>query len=218
MAAFGRFCPREIFLLRIEQVVEQASRRVLNQQKVSAAEKIVSIFEVHTDIISRGKPNLDVEFGRKVWLDEVDGGIVSNYRVLTGNPHDTQQLVSCLAQHIENFGYPPNLVSSDRGVYSQSNENYAQTLGIKEVILPKGGYRSKQRIEHQRKRKFRKDRHWHNGVEGRISFRKRCFGFQRCLYRGDIGFKRWVGWGIIAHNLTVISRCLVSQSRTISSH
>jgi IS5 family transposase len=78
---------------------------VLNQEKVSAAEKIVSIFEVHTDIICRGKPNLDVEFGRKVWLDEVDGGIVSNYRVLKGNPHDTQQLVSSLDQHIENFGY-----------------------------------------------------------------------------------------------------------------
>jgi IS5 family transposase len=65
----------KIFLPRIEQVVEQASRRVLAEEKVSAAEKIVSIFEVHTDIICRGKPNLDVEFGRKVWLDEVDGGI-----------------------------------------------------------------------------------------------------------------------------------------------
>lgn len=206
----------EIFLPRIEQVVEQASRRVLAQEKVSAAEKIVSIFEVHTDIICRGKLNLDVEFGRKVWLDEVDGGIISNYRVLEGNPHDTQQLVSSLDQHIDNFGYPPKLVSSDRGVYSQSNENYAQTLGIKEVILPKGGYRSKHRIEHERKRNFRKGRHWHNGVEGRISFLKRCFGFQRCLYRGDIGFKRWVGWGIIAHNLTVISRYLVSQSRNLN--
>ncbi|MFN6569396.1 ISNCY family transposase [Dendronalium sp. ChiSLP03b] len=200
----------EIFLPRIEQVVEQAFRRVLNHEKVSAAEKIVSIFEVHTDIICRGKPNLDVEFGRKVWLDEVDGGIVSNYRVLKGNPHDTQQLVSSLDQHLENFGYPPKLVSSDRGVYSQSHENYAQTLGIKEVILPQGGYRSKQRIQHERKRNFIKGRYWHNGVEGRISFLKRCFGFQRCLYRGDIGFQRWVGWGIIAHNLTIISRCLIS--------
>lgn len=206
----------EIFRPRIEQVVEQASRRVLAQEKVSATEKIVSIFEVHTDIICRGKPKLDVEFGRKVWLDEVDGGIISNYRVLNGNPHDTQQLVSSLDQHINNFGYPPKLVSSDRGVYSQSNENYAQSLGIKQVILPKGGYRSKQRIQNERKRNFRKSRHWHNGVEGRISFLKRCFGFQRCLYRGDMGFERWVGWGIIAHNLTIISRCLISQAKHIN--
>jgi IS5 family transposase len=118
-----------------------------------------------------------------------------------------------LTNRLENFGYPPKLVSSDRGVYSQSNENYAQSLGIKQVILPKGGYRSKQRIQAERKRNFRKGRHWHNGVEGRISFLKRCFGFQRCLYRGDMGFKRCVGWGVIAHNLTIISRCLVSQTR-----
>ncbi|HCF27715.1 MAG TPA: ISNCY family transposase [Cyanobacteria bacterium UBA11049] len=222
LAQLDAFKPRkilqkwEIFLPRIEQVVEQASRRVLAQEKVSAAEKIVSIFEVHTDIICRGKPNLDVEFGRKVWLDEVDGGIISNYRVLKGNPHDTQQLVSSLDQHIDNFGYPPKLVSSDRGVYSQSNENGAQSLGIKQVILPQGGYRSKQRIQDERKRNFRKGRHWHNGVEGRISFLKRCFGFQRCLHRGDMGFKRWVGWGIIAHNLTIISRSLVALARKVN--
>jgi IS5 family transposase len=147
-----------------------------------------------------------VEFGHKVWLDEVDGGIVSNYRILKGNPHDTQQLVPSLDQHIKNFGSPPKVVTTDRGVYSQTNENYAQSLGVKEVILPKGGYRSKERINHERKRKFKKARRWHNGVEGRISFLKRCFGLQRCLYKGELGFYRWVGWGIIAHNLTIISR------------
>lgn len=97
-------------------------------------------------------------------------------------------------------------MTADRGVYSNTNENYAQQLGIKEVILTKGCYRNKKRIKHERKRSFKKARRWHNGVEGRISFLKRCFGLQRCLYKGDVGFARWVAWGIIAHNLTVISR------------
>ncbi|MHC5717372.1 MAG: ISNCY family transposase [Nostoc sp.] len=196
----------EIFLPRILQVIEQTQRRIFNSEKVPAAEKIVSIFESHTDIICRGKINVDVEFGHKVWLDEVDGGIVSNYRILKGNPHDTQQLIPSLNQHVENFGSSPKVVTTDRGVYSQANENYAQLLGVKEVILPKGGYRSKERITHERKRNFKKARRWHNGVEGRISFLKRCFGLQRCLYKGELGFCRWVGWGIIAHNLTIISR------------
>ena len=86
------------------------------------------------------------------------------------------------------------------------NENYADVLGVKEIILPKGGYRSQERIKHERKRNFKKARRWHNGVEGRISFLKRCFGLQRCLYKGESGFSRWVGLGIIAHNLTIISR------------
>ena len=152
-----------IFRPRIEQVIEQTSRRVFKQEKVAAAEKIVSIFEVHTAIICRGKINLDVEFGRKVWLDELDGGIVSNYRILAGNPHDTNQLIPSLEQHLNNFGDPPKTITTDRGVYSQANESYAQELGIKEVILPKGGYRNKERINHERKRKFRQARRWHPG-------------------------------------------------------
>lgn len=145
-----------VFLPRIEQVIQQAYRRVLNKEKVPVHEKIVSIFEAHTDIICRGKINLDVEFGHKIWLDELDGGIVSNYRILEGNPHDTQQLIPSLDQHIENFGSPPKTVTTDRGVYSQTNENYAAVLGIKEVILPKGGYRSQERIKHERKKILKK--------------------------------------------------------------
>lgn len=104
-------------------------------------------------------------------------------------------------------------MTTDRGVYSQTNENYAQQLGIKEVILPKGGYRNQERINYERKRRFKKARHWHNGVEGRISFLKRCFGLERCLYRGESGFSRWVGWGIISHNLTIMSRSIIKMNQ-----
>lgn len=200
-----------LFLPRIQQVITQSSRRVIQKETVPSAEKIVSIFEAHTDIICRGKVNVEVEFAHKVWLDEVDGGIVSNYRILEGNPHDTQQLIPSLNQHLKNFGYSPTTVTADRGVYSQVNENYAQQLGIKEVILPKGGHRNDQRIQYERKRRFKKARHWHNGVEGRISFLKRSFGLERCLYHGESGFSRWVGWGIIAHNLTIMGRTLVQN-------
>ncbi len=57
----------EIFLPRVEQVIEQSQRRIFHSEKVPAAEKIVSIFEPHTDIICRGKINVDVEFGHKLW-------------------------------------------------------------------------------------------------------------------------------------------------------
>jgi transposase, IS5 family len=158
-----------IFIPRVTQVITQSSRRVLRQERVPAHEKLVSIFEAHTDIICRGKPNLSTEFGHKVWLDEVDGGLISNYRVLKGNPHDTQQWVESLDQHLQIFGRPPKQASADRGVYSHPNENYAQKLGVKQVILPKGGYKSKERDNFERKRNFQKGRRWHNGIEGRIS-------------------------------------------------
>jgi len=67
--------------------MDQTRRRVLKNEKVPAQEKIVSIFEAHTDIICRGKESKPVEYGHKIWLDEVDGGIVTHYRIPDGNPN-----------------------------------------------------------------------------------------------------------------------------------
>ena len=196
------------FLPRAEQVLEQARRRVFNGESVPAAEKLVSIFEPHTDIIRRGKPNKDTEFGHKVWLGEVEGGFISQYRVLKGNPVDDAQWQPTLQRHEQQFGRPPWQASADRGVYSADNEAFAVQLGVKRVILPKPGRKSETRRQHERQRWFRRGRRFHVGVEGRISVIKRKYGLGRCRNRGPAGFQRWVGWGIIANNLTMMGRGL----------
>jgi IS5 family transposase len=78
----------ETFIPRAEQVMDQTVRRILHGEKVPATEKIVSLFEDHTDIIRRGKESHPVEYGHKIWLNEVEGGLVSHYRILKGNPSD----------------------------------------------------------------------------------------------------------------------------------
>jgi len=201
----------EQFIPRIEQVIAQTKRRVFEGEKVPASEKIVSIFESHTDIICRGKANQPVEFGHKLWLDEVDGGIVSNYRILEGNPNDKNQWKPSLDQHVELFGRPPDQASADRGVYSAPNEAYAEKIGVKRVILPKPGHKSESRRQHERQRWFKRGRRFHAGVEGRISVLKRKHGLDRCLYHGDDGFGRWLGLGVIAGNLAVMGAALFAR-------
>jgi transposase, IS5 family len=49
---------------------------------------------------------------------------------------------------------------------------------------------------------------FHAGIEGRISVIKRKYGLDRCQYHGAEGFARWIGWGVIANNLTQIGRKL----------
>jgi IS5 family transposase len=196
----------QTFIPRVEQVIDQTERRIFHAEAVPADEKVVSIFEPHTDIIKRGKENQPVEYGHKVWLNEVDGGIVSHYRVLEGNPPDSQQWEPSLQSHDRTFGHPPHQASGDRGVHSAPNERIATATGVKRVILPQSGHRSKARQRHERSRWFVQGRHWHAGVEGRISVLKRAHGLRRCLDHGWNGFKRWVGWGIIAGNLAVMGR------------
>lgn len=194
------------FIPRARQVIDQATRRVLMGEQVPATEKIVSIFEAHTDIIRRGKEAKPVEYGHKLWLNEVEGGLVSHYRILDGNPSDEKQWKPSLKAHIKTFQHPPIQASADRGLSSDPNETLAHDLGVRYVVIPKRGYRSKARLKHEHKAWFVKGRHWHAGVEGRISVLKRAHGLGRCLNHGETGFQGWVGWGVIAGNLAVLGR------------
>jgi len=202
----------ETFIPRTEKVVSQATKRVFEEVKVPSTEKIVSIFEAHTDIIRRNKAHKPTEYGHKVWLDEVDGGIVTHWRVLEGNPSDDKQWVPSLEYHIRLFGRAPYQMSGDRGVHSPENEQVAQTKGVKRVILPQPGKKSEDRQKQERQAWFIRGRKWHVGVEGRISVLKRRFELDRCRDHGEIGFEKWVGWGIIAANLRTISRKVAANA------
>jgi IS5 family transposase len=193
-------------VLLVEQVRTQTTRRVLWGEAVPAQEKVVSLFEPHTAIIRKGKPSRPTEFGRVIWLDEVDGGIVSRYAVLEGNPAEDAQLPPSVEHHLRLFHRPPRLLTGDRGLYNATNEPYATTHGVKEVVLPKPGAKSAKRIAHEQERWFRRGRNWRAGIEGRISGLKRRHKLDRCRYHGTAGMERWVGWGVIAHDLRVIAQ------------
>jgi transposase, IS5 family len=201
----------ETFLPRVQQVVEQTTRRVFEQEKVPAGAKIVSLFEAHSDIIRRNKAQKPTEYGHKVWLDEVEGGLVTRWKVLEGNPHDDQQWPTSLEQHQKRFGHPPYQASGDRGVFSPENERIAKEKGVERIILPQPGYKSQERKEHEKQPWFRRGRHWHAGVEGRISVLKRRFELDRCRDHHQTGFEKWVGWGVIAANLLVIGKKVAAK-------
>jgi IS5 family transposase len=190
----------------VEQVLKQTRRRVLEGEQVPSTEKIVSLFEPHTAVIRKGKAGKPTEFGRVVWLDEVEGGLISGYRVLAGNPDEAAQLLPSLDHHAQQFGHPPDLVTADRGVHSSANERAAQARGVSTVVLPKPGRLSAKRRTHEQQAWFQAGRNWRAGIEGRISVLKRRYGLARCRYHGSDGMERWVGWGILAHNLRQIAR------------
>jgi transposase, IS5 family len=190
----------------VAQVISQTTRRVLQGEAVPASEKVVSLFEPQTAIIRKGKPGKPTEFGRVIWLDEVEGGIISRYAVLDGNPDEKAQLPSSLDHHRRVFTRPPRLLTGDRGVHSAANERYATTQGVTHVVLPKPGATSAKRLAHEQQRWFRRGRDWRAGIEGRISGLKRRHKLERCRSHGTAGMERWVGWGIIAHNLRVIAQ------------
>jgi IS5 family transposase len=190
----------------VERGIDQAVRRVLREEQVPAQEKVLSLFEEHTMIITRRKVGKPREYGRKVLLDEVDGGIISRYEVLSEAGREQPHLPESIEGHRERFGKAPDLLAADRGLYSKANEQSAKKAGIRRVALPQSGRPTKKRKEYEKQRWFRRAFAFRAGVEGRISVLRRKYALERCLYHGEDGMGRWVGWGIVVHNLSKISK------------
>jgi transposase, IS5 family len=196
----------EEILPRLKRAVGQAERRVLKDDPVPSGEKLVSLFEPHTQVIPRFKAGKPAEFGRKLRLDEVEGGLIAGYAVLPrGGGQDQPYLGDALANHGRHFGRAPNLLAADRGMASAGNERVAKDAGVKHVALPHVGKASPQRRAEEKGRRFREAYRFRAGIEGRIHALKRDYGLKRCRYRGERGFGRWVGWGVVAHNLAKVA-------------
>ena len=204
------------FLPRVERAIAQATRRVIHGEAVPAPEKIVSLFEPRTRVIVRHKAGKPVAFGRKLWLEEVAGGIVSGWRPLGAPGPDAPQLVPSLAAaHQHRFGKPPRLLTADRGVSSPRNEAQAERAGVRRVAIPAAGRASgtPERIRTERQRWFRRGLRFRAGIGGRIGVLQRRYGLDRCRDHGERGMGRWVGWGIVAANLERIARTVAAREQ-----
>jgi transposase, IS5 family len=193
------------------RVIGQAERRVLRGERVPAEDKVVSLVEPHTALITRRKPGKEVEFGRKLWLAEADGGILTDARVLAGNPSDAPQVMPTLTRHERQFGRPPRLLAGDRGCSAAGVRRAAAAAGVQRVALPHTGPPTAASRARERERWFRRGYRWRAGIEGRIGVLQRIYGLDRCPDHGADGLERWIGFGVLAANLVTIARATAAR-------
>lgn len=212
-------CGRKVSGLgeRLEAMADQV-RRVVRQTKARIfagvtqfPDKLLSLFEPHTEIVRKGKMGKPNEFGKLVQLQEAENQIITHYEVFEKRPADQTLLLAAIAAQQRRMGRVPQSVAGDAGFYSQANEEGAHALGVKYVSIPNRKTRSAERRQLQKQRWFKRGQKWRTGCEGRISVLKRRHGLARCRYRGMHGMRRWVGLGVIADNLINIGRWLAPQ-------
>ena len=190
------------------RVVSQARRRVLEGQSVPSSEKVVSIFEPHTDIIVKG--GREVEYGHKVCLTSGESSMVLDCKVLEGNPADSTLASEMIERHREILGEVPREAAFDGGFASKANVRELKKLGVKDVAFSKRcGLRVSDMVRstwvYKRLRNFRA------GIEGVISFLKRCFGLGKCMWRGFASFKAYVWGSVLSANLLMLARHVLSR-------
>jgi len=185
------------------QVIDQTERRVLKGEKVPAAEKIVSIFEPHTDIIV--KDRRETYYGHKVCLCVGVSNLITDCVITEGNPADSELTLSMLDRQREIYGRYPLKVSLDGGFASKANLAAAKERKIKDVCFAKKrGLQVEAMCRSQwvydRLRRFRA------GVESVISWIKRSLGFDRCTWKGRRSFESYVWLSTVTANLITLAR------------
>jgi IS5 family transposase len=195
----------------VTRVLAQTRARLLGGD-IHVPDKVLSVFEPHTEAIRKGKIAKPTEFGKLVTIQESEHQIVTAYAVHAIRPADMTLWTPALDRHIEIFRRAPTVAAADRGFASAKNEEAALARGVRRVILPRPGRKTPARRAHERQRWFRRGQRWRVGCEGRISVLKRRHGLRRCRYHGADGTARWVGLGVIADNLVNTAKFLNARA------
>lgn len=192
----------------LARVIDQADRRVLRGEKVPVAEKIFSIFEPHTDLITKGSKS---EFGHKVTFT-MSKPFVLDAVIERGNPADVTVATRQLERQKELFGHAPRAAAFDGGYASRENLEAAKALGVERCAFSKskgltGEEMAGSRRTHARLKRFRA------GIEGKISWLKRDFGLGRCTWKGWERFQSYVWSACFAANLQTLARLRLASKR-----
>lgn len=195
----------ERFSILAKQVIEQTERRIMRGEKVLACDKVVSLFEPHTDIIV--KDRRDTFYGHKVCLSSGPSTLITDCFITEGNPADSTLTTGMLDRHDSVFGRYPLKVALDGGFASKANLEAAKTKGVKDVCFAKKRGLS---VEHMCRSEYVYDRlrRFRAGIESGISWLKRCFGFAKCTWKGLRSFKSYVWASIVSANLVTIVKHL----------
>lgn len=186
-----------------EKVINQTERRVMRGENVDAADKVVSIFEPHTDIIK--KDRRDTYYGHKICLTGGASNLILDCLVLEGNPADTDLVTPMLDRQEHLYGRYPLKASFDGGFASKDNLKKAKSRRIKDVCFAKKrGLSETDMCRSQYV--YRSLCRFRAGIESGISWLKRCLGLTRCTWKGWDSFKSYVWSSIVAANLLTIAR------------
>jgi IS5 family transposase len=190
----------------LEKIINQTRRRIINRESVPASEKILSIFEEHTDIIEKG--GRETVFGHKVCIS-AGNHLILDAIIERGNSSDASIFPKALDRVIEIKGGVPLSTAADGGFTCLANEEYAASKGVKNVYFTKTAKRGSKSVLSDWQRKF--FRGFRAGIEGMLSTMKRVRGLTRCLWRGWESFQSYVWCSVVAENIGRISSLLLRR-------
>ena len=190
----------EKYIAHAERQIDQIRRRVVEGETIPHHEKVFSIFEEHTEWISKGKAGVPQELGLKVCVVKDQFGFILHHRVMQKETDD--QIAVRIIQETKDRFNQLSECSFDKGFHSPYNQKELAKI-LDKVILPRKGKLSAINKEIENSEEFKEARRKHSAVESSINALEN-HGLDRCRDHGLHGFKRYVGLAVVARNIQII--------------
>jgi hypothetical protein len=191
-------------LLRQMDLVE---RRLVRGESIAHADKVFSLFEPHTEWITKGKLFPPVELGHRLMVTSDQHQLILDYKVLDHSA-EVDELIPLGDRLLSRYGEGHlRSLSTDQG-FSRQEDRQLLELYIPEVVVPKRGRRTREDQARESRRTFRALRHQHSAIESDIHCLEH-HGLNRCPDKGRWGYGRYVGLGVLAYNLHKIGARLL---------
>lgn len=199
------------FHTMLDKHLDLVERRLLNGETIPSHEKLVSIFEPHTEWIQKGKQRPNVELGHKLLIATDQNQLIQDYRVMMQEA-EVDVSIPLADRLLGRYGAGSVAsVSFDKG-FTREEDRQLLALYIPEVVMPKRGKKNAAETERESGKKFVALRKQHSAVESEINSLEH-HGLNRCLDVGIEGYRRYAGLGVMSYNLHVIGRELLARER-----
>jgi len=193
----ARILEIENFIIHADRQIDQITRRIFNDEKIPHHEKVFSLFEPHTEWISKGKAGVPQELGLRVCILEDQYGFILHHRVME---NETDDKIAILMVELAKQKFPKlKACSFDKGFYSPSNKKDLEQI-LSTLTMPKKGKLSKKNKEYEYSEAFIKSKRQHSAVESAINALEN-HGLDRCRDIGIKGFKRYVALAVLGRNI-----------------
>lgn len=200
----------QAFIVRTERVADTARRRVLEGETVPNEDKLLSIFEPHTQLYKRGKAGQPIQFGRQVLIYEDAAGFIVRGALMNRQEGDKDVAVRETAILQQDFRNQVRRLSLDRGFHSPENQIELSKL-VGQVCLPKPGAKQSVAQLHDADEEFLAARQSHPGIESAIGALQRGNALKRCRDHSELGFDRYLQLAILGRNLQTLGRLLIAK-------
>jgi hypothetical protein len=197
---------------QLPAAIKQAHERIIGERMPVSSDKILSLYDREAQVIIRGKPGNEVEFGQVLLLSEQSDGLIVDWHLFSGELPSDSQLLEPAISRIEKYYGKINSISADSAFWNEKSDSFLSGKNIYNAVRPRS---QKLFLEKLKDEKFLLLQTRRSQTEARIGIFKNVFLGKPLRSRITLNKRHAINWCVLTHNLWVLSRKAITDERQL---